>query len=313
MYGGLTIPQSRIKKIKQSLVGVGLQEVITYSLVSLSNKVLFQHHYTKGVAPVKLVNPMSEDRSTMRLSLLPSLLEVVSYNNARRTKDIYFFEIGSIYYQMEQTINESKMLSGILTGEFSNTNWNGKTEVVDFFLAKGILDHLWTDLGLKATYQKNVSISKELHPNRSAEIFINNQYIGFIGQLHPKYERDLGLTDIYVFEICLDDILHINNLPLKYEEISKFPSVERDLSFVVNKSISADNIVQTIQQVDPTLITDISIFDLYTGEKIDNDEYSIAVRLTFQGKETLNEDKINMLLDAIVKAIQGKLKAKLRD
>lgn len=313
MSGGLTLPQRRLKQIKRTLSGLGIKEVITYSLTSNKNKDLFQLNQKDGSKDVILMNPMSEERSTMRLGLIPSMLEVVSYNQARRMKDIHLFEVGSSYYQTDKTINESKMLAGVFCGEFQSLKWQGNVESIDFYVVKGILNRLFEDLGISVTYRKLAKSCSELHPNRSAELWFENEYIGFVGELHPKYERMLDLSGIYAFELYLDSILNQPEKTILFKEISRFPSVERDLSFVVKNNIDAALILKTIQNVNHNLISDISIFDLYKGDKVAADEYSIAVRITFQAGETLTDEIIQPVMKQIINAIQNKLEAKLRD
>jgi len=311
--GELTIAQKRVKVIRKSLSGLGLKEVVTYSLTSQADVDKFNYNHIPHSSFIKLMNPMSEEREVLRMGLLKSILDSIRYNEARRINDMAFFEIGNRYYQINNQACEDLVLAGALTGELSSTKWSGNSETIDFFVVKGIINNLLFDLGLKAEYRKITKECKELHPNRSAEILVQGEVIGFVGEIHPKVARLLDITDVYVFEIILGSILGNGDSSILYKEISKYPSVERDLAFVISNKVVAGEVLKSVYETDKLYIQQVDIFDIYRGEKLDQDEYSIAIRVTFQANETLNEDSISQKTNQIVELLGNKYNAKLRN
>jgi len=311
VYGELTKNQKMTRIVRSTLNGLGLKEVITYSLVPCSEIERF-HDMHAELSPIRLLNPISEERSMLRKSLIKSLLDVACYNSARKMENLMIFEIGNRYHSENGTSREERLLSGALTGEYSSQKWQGKTETIDFFTVKGILTRLFEEIGVNPEFVKLNHPSNEFHPNRVAEIRIGSKRIGILGEVHPKFARDLDLKDVYVFEILLDETISSEALPIKYVEIPKIPSVERDLAFVVKKTVSAKTIVETIRNAESDLIQSIEIFDLYQGDRLGTNLYSIAVRLTFQGKETLKDDIIQDTMSKIIRHMETTIDAKLR-
>ena len=310
MAGSLTNKQVRRRQIKHILADLGLKETVTYSLVSEKNNQLFKYNQVENSSSIKLMMPMTEERSELRKSLAYSLCEVAKYNTARKVKDIAIFEVGKVYYNLDGQNHEDEVLSICMSGRYSDTLWNQKVENVDFYLLKGILDSLIKSLGLKFDYLPIERKCDELHPKRTAKVLLNNTEIGFIGALHPKYAKDNDLNDTYVAEIRLKEILEYEKPITKYSQISKVPNVERDIAIVLDKEVLAGDVINTILKVDKTL--DVKLFDLYVGEKVGENQKSLALKLSWTVLDTLTEDQINQKVNKVLKTLSKEYNATLR-
>ena len=261
--------------------------------------------------------PLTEEREVLRKSLIPSLVSACVYNAARKCKDYQAYEIGKVYF--DNTANEKDSyveeyrLAGIMSGAYSSTLHNQKLEKVDFYLVKGIIDYLFSKFDLKLDYVPLDKEVAELHPKRSASIYYQGENIGFVGQLHPKYARDNGLDEVYVYELKIDWLLNYVEPIRKYTPINKLPSVERDLALVVKKDVLAKDIVASIRKSEKEILSDVKIFDVYVGEKVASDEKSIALKLVFTSPTQLTDEIINEKIKKILKDLSYRVGAKLRE
>ena len=261
--------------------------------------------------------PLSEDRKILRKSLVPSLLNVMKYNFSRKIKDVNIFEISKVYYKTEGEISasnkyEKTVLAGALANEFSSTLWKGQKEIVDFYLVKGLLEQLAYELNTKFEFVKCEKESDEMHPNRTASILWNGKAIGFIGQIHPKYALENDLENVYVFELLIDELINEPEVINRYTPVNKLPNVERDIALVMKKDIPSSDVIACILKSDKQYLTNAYVFDLYEGEKINEDEKSLAIKLVFSSNEPLTEDVINGKVKRILKDLQYKLNISLR-
>lgn len=315
-----TLPINKIKKgtrskkmeleraVRNRLMSLGLQQVITYSLVSEKDASLFQSEEKESVV---LHSPMSEDHKIMRKSLIPSLLHVYEYNDARNQKNISIFEIGSIYFMKDEVYQEKMTVSGLLSGIYEENTWQNKKMDVDFYLVKGIIENLLEYLGFHNRYQFDTNcLLRELHPNMSARILIDQEVIGYIGRVHPSIYK----KDVYVFELNLDTIYTIKVRPIKFKEIPKFPSVKKDVAFIVKKEITSKTLEGIIKKAGGRLLVHIDVFDVFEGGTLQSDEKSIAYSLTFRDpNRTLNDEEVTVLFEQIIESVTTKLDAKLRN
>ena len=292
------------RQIKNKLISMGLNEALSYALIPEDAV----HKYTTDeFTHVNLDYPMSEDRKTLRYSLLYSLEQIYNYNKARNFKDVCIFEIGKGFYK-EETYKEELKLAGLMTGKYyldiNNTN-------VDFYIVKGIVEELLNYLGYAGRYTINVGeVPKELHPGVSAVINMQGKNIGIIGRLHPSVSKD----EVYVFEINLDKLLQNRTSKLKAKEISKYLGMQKDVAFVVKKNITNKEIMDVIKKSGGRLLTDIQVFDLYVGDKIGCDEVSIAYNLKFEdSSKTLTEEEVMNVFNKIITDVENKLGAKVRN
>ena len=293
------------RAIKNKLVDLGLNETLTYSLIPQSEVHKFT---TDKFEEIMIADPMSEDRNTLRYSLLYSLNEVYNYNSARNNTDISIFEIGKSFYKENDKYKEKTNLAILLSG---NYYLDIKKTKADFYILKGIVEELLDYLGFQGRYSFTLgNTPKELHPGQSALINIQGQNLGIIGKLHPNITK----KDIYVFEIDLDKLLSLHPSKMTYKDIPKFPSIIKDIAFSVDKNMYSENIEKVIKKAGGRLLTNIEVFDLYIGENIASNEKSIAYKLTFQDpSKTLTDDEVMELFNKIIKDVESKCNAKLRN
>jgi phenylalanyl-tRNA synthetase beta chain len=207
---------------------------------------------------------------------------------------------------------EEMLLSGAFEGEFVASKWQQNIVKVDFYLVKGILDTLASKLGVEFSYEANKNL-KNMHPGRCANILLNNEVLGFIGEVHPRYQRDNDLTETYVFELSLDKLFSLLNDSFNYEIISKYPEVSRDLAIVCKKEITAKQIIDIIKMVSRKNLVSLNVFDLYEGENVGAEEKSIALNLVFGSKEkTLSTEDVDKIIHSIVNRLEQLLGARLR-
>jgi len=291
--------------IRQKLYHMGLNETLSYSLIPESEVHKFT---TDEFEHVKVLDPMSEDRNTLRYSLIPSLLNIYNYNKARSRRDISIYEVGKGFYKKEGTYHEENRLAVLMTGEYAS----GLNSIkVDFYVIKGILEELLEHLGYKNRYSlKLEDIPRELHPGQSANIIVNAVNVGIIGKLHPSVAKE----DIYVLEINLDKLFLFRVKGMQYKELSKYPAVTRDMAFIIKKDVMASSVIEVIKKSCGKLLVDISIFDVYMGENVAEDEKSIAFKLTFQDQnKTLSEEEVMNLFNKAITDVENKLHGILRD
>ena len=290
------------KLVSKRLRSLGLNEVKTYTLVSPDISKMFNYENKEQVV---LPNPMGIDKSVVRTSLIPSLLGVYDYNKARHINDIFIYEIAKTYNKEYQ---EEIKASGLLYGNYFTNGWNTNIKI-DFYTVKGIIENLLDYMGYKNRYSFIISTCKDLHPGVSANIILDGKSIGIIGRIHPNINKE----EIYVFELSVTSL--INNIkPIKYKEVSKFPSIEKDMAFILDKNILASDIIKTIKKVGGRNLIDIKVFDVYTGKNIDDNKLSIAFSLTFQDtNKTLTDDEVNILFNKIIEEVEKKHNAVLRD
>lgn len=291
------------KIISRYLRSLGLNEAKTYTLISKEESEMFDYNHKS----IELLRPMSSDKKIIRQTLIPSLLKVVDYNINHQVKDICLYEIANVYY--DEDVEETK-IALTLKGNYINNSWNKETIKVDFYLVKGIVESLFEYLGLKNRYKFVKKEIKNIHPGISASILIDNEEVGFIGKIHPNLTKE----DIYVSEISLSKLIDKKVKPIKFKEISKYPVIKKDLAFVLNKDISNEEVMHAIKVSGGRLLTNIEVFDVYTGDKIKSDEKSLAYSLTFSdSNKTLNEEEVSILFNKIIDEVQNKLNVKLRN
>ena len=293
------------REIRNKMIALGLNETLTYVLINDKEV----HKFTLDeFEELKLLDPITEDRNTLRYTIIPSLLKIYEYNNARGQKDISIFEIGKGFYKKGETYGEDTKLCCLMTGKYS-IGLN-HTNNVDFYTIKGVAEEILNYLGYEGRYSFiKQEMPKEIHPGQSAYINVNGTDVGIIGKLHPNVSKE----DIYVFEINLDELFKKKVGKMKYKEISKFPSVKKDVAFLINKKVVSKDIEKVIKNSGGSILSDIEVFDVYTGKNIDENKKSIAYSLNFiDNKKTLTDEEVNNLLEKIIKNVCDKFGAELR-
>lgn len=293
------------REIRNKMIALGLKETLTYVLI---NDKEVNGYTLDKFEPLKLLDPITEDRNTLRYSMIPSLYKVYEYNKAREQKEISIFEIGKGFYKKGEVYGEDTKLCVLMSGKYSTGLNNNKT--VDFYVIKGIAEEVLDYLGYAGRYSfMKQEMPKEMHPGQSAMINVNGSNIGMIGKIHPSVTKD----DVYVLEINLDELFTKKVGKMKYKEFSKFPSINKDIALVVDKKSVSKDIEKVIKSAGGSLLTNIEVFDVYTGVGVGIDKKSIAYSLTFSDmKKTLTDEEINGLMDKIIDAVSKKCGAELR-
>lgn len=299
--GQLTDRQYKTRMVKEVLEGAGLDQAITYSLVSKEDATAFSMQQRQTI---DLLMPMSEAHASLRQSLLPHLIEAASYNVARKNKDVKLFEIGNVFFANGEgeLPDQVEYLSGILTGDYVVNQWQGKKETVDFYLAKGVVDRVSEKLNLEFSYRR--ADIDGLHPGRTVEILLENKVVGFIGELHPTLAADNDLKRTYVFELNFDALMAVSVGYINYQPIPRFPGMSRDIALEVDQNIPAADLLSTIHAHGGNILKDTLVFDVYQGEHLEKGKKSIAIRLNYlDTEETLTDERVSKVQAEIEAAL----------
>ena len=288
-----------IRKIRHKMCDLGLNETLTYVLINDKDVKKFT---TDKFEELKLLDPITEERNTLRYSLIPSLYKVYEYNKARENKDICLFEIGKGFWKKEGVYGENQKICVLMTGKYYEGIGHNKN--VDFYDIKGVTEELLDFLGYGGRYSFIVpnEIPKELHPGQTASINVNNDIVGIVGKIHPEVENE----DVYVMEINLDKLLNKRVGKMRFKEISKFPTIKKDLAILLDKDIASKEVELKIKKKAGSLLQEIKVFDVYEGKNIDKNKRSIAYSLTFGNeKRTLNDDEVNNIMENIISSLEN--------
>ncbi|MFW2535004.1 MULTISPECIES: phenylalanine--tRNA ligase subunit beta [unclassified Legionella] len=307
--GNINPLESLAARCGQFFIARGYNETISYSFV---DPALQQELYPQNLT-MQLLNPISSELSQMRVGMWPGLIAAMVYNTHRQQTALKLFENGVIFDLQQGSLQEHACIAGLLTGEQGAMNWSEKTAKFDFYDAKGDLQALFAALqSLEVHFIAGVHPA--LHPGKSARIMVGNQEAGWCGVLHPRIADALDSQDeVVLFELRLAAL--INTEAVRYQQISKFPQIRRDLSLLVNNEVSAAQIEQLVRQtVDEALLKSFDVFDVYTGETIPAGKKSLAIALTLQDdKRTMVDNEINEIISAIIKKLEEKFAIILRD
>ena len=294
------------RQIRNKMISLGLNETLSYILVNDKEAKMYS---TDEYEIVSLLDPMTEERNTLRYSIIPSLVKIYEYNKARSLKDISIFEIGKGFAKHGEEFKEESKLCALMTGEYG-LGINHKTQV-DFYVIKGVAEELLDYLGYGNRYSFVVkdNFPKEFHPYQTAYISVNNDIVGIIGRLHPNISKE----PTFVMEINLDKLLDKKVGKMKFKEISKFPSVKKDIAVIIDKEKTSGEVAMAIKKAASNLLTKVELFDVYTGANIDENKKSLAYSLTFEdSKKTLTDEEINKEMEKIIEFLGKKLNAELR-
>ena len=311
--GGLTPRQRFIRASRHDLEGMGLTQAISYSLTTVKKAKQFQ---IKPLAePMKLDFPMSSDHVATRMNIVSGLLNDIAYNVARNVDNVALYEEGRIFLPMgDERPVEQEHLAAAVTGQMVANSWNKKDQPVDFFQLKGIVERYLKNMGIagKITYVPT-SDRPEMHPGRTADIMVDDQLVGFIGQVHPQTAKEYKIPETYVFELNLELLLAAPKIENEYTPISKYPSITRDIALLVDDDVENATIVEVIKQKGGAYLKDIHLFDVYAGSHLPAGKKSLAYTLTYQDdKGTLTEDQVNTAFDKVTAYLQDKVDAEIR-
>jgi len=289
---------SRDRRMRTALLAMGFSEAITFAFIEAANATPFLN----GDAPVALANPLSEKFAVMRPSLLPGLVDALSHNRRHGRSDIRLFEIGTRFSPTAESRSTALAWMGLGTAD----HWSGAPRPVDFSDIKGVVEQLAAVAGVQLHF---VEVERAyLVPGRAAGIVIDNQPVGVLGQLSPAIADTRGLSaadEIYVAEINLDAVTAAAPLETRMAKtLPRYPFVVRDISILVNDSLSAETVRGTIRSAAPGTLIQVREFDRYQGKGIPDGKVSLSLRLTFQSPErTLTDDEVNTAMTAIVTAL----------
>ncbi|MDT2757841.1 phenylalanine--tRNA ligase subunit beta [Enterococcus asini] len=310
----LTADQAKTRALRSTLEGAGLTEAISYALTTEEKSQSFTWQDSQLT---RLDWPMTEERAVLRLNLISGLLDDVAYNISRKNQNLAFYEIGRVFHQENDPKHdlpqEEKHLALALTGEMLTKDWQTASVKVDFFAVKGILQNVFAKFGIEDQISYAKSNLKDLHPGRSAAIFLGEEQIGFVGQVHPNVAKAYDIPETYVAEVNLAALLQAEVAPLVYKTVSKFPAVKRDIALLVADTVTNQELMAVIKASAGKYLTDITLFDVYQGQNIEAGHKSMAYSLTFVDPEaTLTDETINKVMDKVTKALTEKLNAVIR-
>ena len=310
-----TLPRVKIKKgeydldikfrkiISKRLRSLSLNEVKTYTLVSPDMASKFKYEDKKQIT---LPLPMSVDKSVIRTSLISSLLKVYKYNRDHKVNDVNIYEIAKTY---DASYNEESKVCMLMSGNYLLNQWLGVNVKVDFYLIKGVVQNILDYLGFKNRYTFEKVEIPDLHPGMCASILLDRRKIGVIGRVHPTLVKE----DVYVAELSLEALMS-KVKPIKFKEALKYPEIVKDMAFVFKKDVLSSEVIDVIRKAGGRLLTEVKLFDVYTGENVASDERSLAYSLTFSAADrTLSEEEVMKVFENIIGKVEEKFGAKLRN
>ncbi|WP_256760805.1 phenylalanine--tRNA ligase subunit beta [Cohnella sp. WQ 127256] len=318
--GALTKPQAIRRELRSIMTGAGLHEAICYSVTSLQRTTLFKE-LSGETKPIPLAMPMSEERSVLRTTLIPSLLEAASYNITRKNNDLALFEIGNVYHSDEDVLTrlpqEKPRAALLLSGNRRSAGWNRSAEAVDFYDAKGILEKVLERLGLGKKIAYVAAQPEGFHPGRTAAITIRTdrgiETIGYVGQLHPELQREFDLSDTYVAELELAPIYEYANRHIEYRVLPRYPAMERDIAVVVDRNVFGGALTEAIIASAGELLESVKVFDVYTGDRVSSDKKSVALALVYRhGERTLTDEEVTETHALVLAQLEQSFGAELR-
>jgi phenylalanyl-tRNA synthetase beta chain len=303
--GGLTDLQKFKRSLKHRLTGLGLSEAITYSLVKEERATEFSN---EDVHLTKVLMPMTQERSTLTLSPLVGLMDVLSYNKARKNFNVFLFELGKRYDE-----KETEVIAGALMGKQRTNLVKGLNQSLDFYDVKGLLISLFNSLYLSHLEFVPFKGYKNLHPGQSALIKNRDEVVGFIGKLHPQYEKQHDLDNVFVFELEVLKLFNSQRKVKRVKEIVKYPQIERDIAVVVEDHVTAKEILDVVKKTGKRMLLHSEVFDVYKGTPLKTNEKSVAIKLIFgDPKKTLETKDVDTRVHEILGVLHKSLNASLR-
>ncbi|HSX19630.1 MAG TPA: phenylalanine--tRNA ligase subunit beta, partial [Gammaproteobacteria bacterium] len=305
------LPEARLPEatVVAALASLGYNEVISYSFIDREYAKLFTRAITDELC---LANPISSEMGFMRPTLWPGLLKAIEYNANRQVDRMRIFEIGLRFTSEHDKIEQRKTIAGACYGNYLPEGWGNAKRHVDLFDVKNDVLAL-----LKLAHNTdNVTFkpatNMALHPGQSLDIYLHDKLLGTLGVLHPQLQQTLQLPNpVALFEVDYD-MLVMGNIPV-FNSFSKFPAVRRDIALLLNHSITAESLQQAIKQQVGALLTDLVVFDVYTGKGVPDNQKSMALGLTLQDPErTLTDAEVNDIFTNLINMLQRDFKASLR-
>ncbi|MFP5420865.1 MAG: phenylalanine--tRNA ligase subunit beta [Gammaproteobacteria bacterium] len=297
-----------LSALRRLLVARGYQEAITYSFIDPKLFELFN----PGVAPLMLANPISADMAAMRSSLWPGLIKALEHNLNRQQSRVRLFESGLRFVGQLEGLKQEPMLAGVICGGRLAEGWAHGRDDVDFYDVKADVEALLASAGAGDSFTFVPGEHAALHPGQTACIEREGRVVGFLGAMHPELSKALGLDQtVFMFELVLAEITQ--GVMPKFQELSKFPEVRRDLAVLVDRDVPAQDLLGAIREAAGEWMTDLKLFDVYHGKGIDPHRKSLAVGLTWQHpSRTLNDDEVSTTMQNILTSLEQRFNATLR-
>ena len=309
----LTPKQHTMRITRRFMEGAGLTQNISYVLTTAEKA---REYAVEDKEGIRLAWPMSEDRSTLRMNLLSTLLDNAAYNVARKNTDIQFYEIGRVFFPSADSVLpiEAERLAGVMTGMAYQKDWQMAAEPVNFYHAKGVLDGYFETMGLSDQIRFEAAKDlKWMHPGRTAAVYLGDAYIGYVGQVHPATANAYDLKETYAFEIDFEAIIAAPKEVITQQPIPKFPGVTRDVALLVDETVTHQQIVKTIKENGGKFLKDVHLFDIYQGKGIEDGKKSVAYSMSFLNPEaTLVDEDINKAFTKLVAALETECGAVIR-
>ncbi len=298
-----------LRQLRRRLISFGYQEVISYSFVEPELERTLSSALTQ---PVILSNPISSEMSVMRRNLWSGLLQTLKHNQNRQQDRVRIFESGLVFSKTEEGISQDAMLGGLIWGDQTPEQWGEGSRSSDFYDIKGDVENLLAMTNDSSAFSFTAAEHPALQSGQSACISRGQKALGWVGALSPKIQNALDIPGkVYLFEL---DVKTLEEATLtKVSNLSKYPSVRRDIALVVKKELNYSELAALIRQQAGEFLEDLVLFDVYQGENIEADKQSLALGLTFQNpSRTLNDDEINEIINKCIKALEAQFNAELR-
>ncbi len=306
-----TKAQKLTDKIRQTLVNKGLSEICTYAFISPNDldKMAITEDSDLRTQVISVKNPLSEDYSIMRTTTLPSMMQTIYTNQAKKNKDVGLFDISRVYRNVNGQIEKGEVPEEdmiITIGMYG--------EKIDFYILKGLVEKI---LSVSSVLRYDVVSEKcnnSYHPGKTANMKVGKDVIATLGEIHPEVAENYDLKgEVYVAEIWLNKLVKYGKMNKKYTEVAKFPAVERDIAMLIDEEIQVGDIEKAIQKKGKKILEEITLFDVYRNEKLGQNKKSVAYSLKFRSKDrTLTDEEINSTMEEIVQELEKGLGAELR-
>lgn len=318
LRGGQEYVQSIADSVKTILTGAGFDEILSLSFThpQIFDKLNIEANSALRRA-ITVLNPITDDFPILRTTLLGGLLETVVRNISRKNEDIKIYELGAVYLPEQLPLNalpkEPMMLCGALVGKRNELSWNAGRDAVDFYDAKGTVEVLLSSLGI-IDYEVVAGEHASLHPGKTAIFTKNGHLLATVGEVHPKVLDDFGINrKVYAFEINVETLSSQVVLLTSYQSLPKFPAINRDLAVVLSTDVTVDQVIKGIKASAGPLLSDVRLFDVYTGEQVATGSRSLAFSLTYRHQDrTLTDTEIDVFHKNIVEYLDKTLMAKIR-
>jgi phenylalanyl-tRNA synthetase beta chain len=305
------------KSLRQSMVTAGFSEAMNYSFVAAESlsKIGISADDSR-FTQVKILNPLSEDQAVMRTSLVPSLLDTVSRNLNYRSSNLRLFELRPVFLSQSDSDQcvEKLSLTAVISGQREPEGWSQGTASVDFYDVKGVVEEVLAKVNIYNVSFDPLSSQPYLHPGKSCQLMLGGKSLGFIGEVHPEVLNNFAIEQpVYLFELDVDSIITSAGPHAQFKALSKYPDVKRDSALLLDESISADQVMNIVNNSKVRYVESASIFDLYTGKGVPVGKKSLAIRVCYRDLEkTLTETEVTKSHNKLIGSICHLLEAEIR-